>query len=333
MPWHGGPEGWYEREADLPPEIITFINSFDVNIGSWQREGGWKFSDGYYYGNHVILTYTSSTGEKIFYALRYGNGKVEKYDISGPLPKDYSIFMDIGLRIKNMDYFFGLNPYNAYVLKTIIINSYGDYSAKIEPDMNRMLVYALGSLDPDIYMGNYYQITFANFCYSLDKIPQSIDYLIQHYKDTGTKYAVVNNPNPSDRLNLRSQPDSKSNYKGKYYNGTIVEIVDYLGDWVEVKVAGSTGFMLKEYLNFEENPIKVKPEFPYLFLDTEVYNKITIYNDYTLSSSKNLKDEYMDMNLTIIGLIGKGKYNYYHVVFDNGLTGFIQDKYFTAGNG
>lgn len=43
--------------------------------------------------------------------------------------------------------------------------------------------------------------------------------------------ATVNNPNPADRLNLRAKPSTTSTSLGKYYSGTVVDILANEGAW------------------------------------------------------------------------------------------------------
>jgi len=68
-------------------------------------------------------------------------------------------------------------------------------------------------------------------------------------------YAVVNNSDPNDCLNLREHPWMESEAVGKYYNGTLVRLVaeyETSPDWVEVEIGsgrgGAFGFMMKRYL-------------------------------------------------------------------------------------
>ena len=67
-------------------------------------------------------------------------------------------------------------------------------------------------------------------------------------------YALVDNPDPKDRLHLRERPDGGSKSVGKYYSGTPVVIHGIRGDWAEVTVLDSgfvqTGYMMKKYLDF-----------------------------------------------------------------------------------
>ena len=61
-------------------------------------------------------------------------------------------------------------------------------------------------------------------------------------------YAVINNPNASDRLNLRASASNASNSLGKFYNGTTVEVLNTGVTWCKVKVNGKTGYMLTKNL-------------------------------------------------------------------------------------
>ena len=48
--------------------------------------------------------------------------------------------------------------------------------------------------------------------------------------DNNMQYAVVNNPDPADMLNLRVKPDTGAISLGKFYNGTPVTILRTEGE-------------------------------------------------------------------------------------------------------
>ena len=63
------------------------------------------------------------------------------------------------------------------------------------------------------------------------------------------RLTIVTNPNTADRLNLREKPDRNSASLGKYFNGTVVQILEYQDDWTYVRTPdGKTGWMMTEYL-------------------------------------------------------------------------------------
>lgn len=83
--------------------------------------------------------------------------------------------------------------------------------------------------------------------------------------DPNLEYAVVNNPNPKDRLNLREAPDKNADYMGKYYNGTLVRVIHRQEDgWVRVFLLGNNcvGYMREEYLAFGEDMDSVENACP-----------------------------------------------------------------------
>lgn len=54
--------------------------------------------------------------------------------------------------------------------------------------------------------------------------------------------AVVNNPNPQERLNLREQPSEAAASLGKYYNGVAVQVDENLNNgWVHVTIGNGEG--------------------------------------------------------------------------------------------
>lgn len=68
-------------------------------------------------------------------------------------------------------------------------------------------------------------------------------------------YAVVNNPNPSDKLNLRKTASTRSKSLGKYANGTVVTMIAQGDQWCKVRVpSGQTGYMMTEFLSIPSKP-------------------------------------------------------------------------------
>ena len=73
---------------------------------------------------------------------------------------------------------------------------------------------------------------------------------------TGTSTAVINNPNPDDRLNLRTEPSADAPTLGKYYNGLAVTLLSSeKNGWYKVAVGTLTGYMQAKFL--ETDPDKM----------------------------------------------------------------------------
>ena len=67
---------------------------------------------------------------------------------------------------------------------------------------------------------------------------------------SGYVACVVNNPNPMDRLNLRSAPRATAASLGKYYNGTVVSLTSSVQNgWVKVEIGYLQGYMESKYLS------------------------------------------------------------------------------------
>lgn len=62
--------------------------------------------------------------------------------------------------------------------------------------------------------------------------------------------AVVNNPISTQWLNLRELPSKSSRVLGIYFNGTIVNVLEYGSIWCRVEINGIRGYMMTTYLRF-----------------------------------------------------------------------------------
>jgi len=78
------------------------------------------------------------------------------------------------------------------------------------------------------------------------------------------KWAVVNNPDPADRLNLRSAPSREAESLGKYFNGVLVEVLNKADDgWTRVRVGHTEGYMMTKYLaDPAQMTVAVEPVLP-----------------------------------------------------------------------
>lgn len=61
----------------------------------------------------------------------------------------------------------------------------------------------------------------------------------------------VHNPNPQDRLHLRSRPSTQAKSLGKYYNGVPATVLtSEKNGWVQVRIGSLTGYMQAKFLSF-----------------------------------------------------------------------------------
>ncbi len=79
-------------------------------------------------------------------------------------------------------------------------------------------------------------------------------------------WAVVNNPDPADRLHLRTEASRSSASQGKFYNGTPVFVLKRNGEWTQVQIGfgntALTGWMMTEFLTFGADMDRVASAFP-----------------------------------------------------------------------
>lgn len=136
----------------------------------------------------------------------------------------------------------------------------------------------------------------------------------------GVIYAVVNNPNLNDRLNLRKEPSTSSDYLGKYYNGVRVRVVDGAPEgWCYVVMSNSTsGYMLKKYLAFGDEANEVQSAMPVYEApeDMPLYYRPFDESNIKLTIRKGTSFE-------VMGIVS----GWWHIMLDHdkGQCGFIRE--------
>lgn len=146
-----------------------------------------------------------------------------------------------------------------------------------------------------------------------------------------SRYAMVMNPNPADRLHLRQEADKGSRSQGKYYTGTPVTIRDNNGDWAHV-VLGNTqsmrqGYMMKRYLVYgsAESALRLNTSaMPQLLPRSEM---LQVFEEPQMGKNSLHRGD----SMKIIGIIGD---EWYHVWFPaTGEFGFVKQSDLWEGNG
>lgn len=163
-------------------------------------------------------------------------------------------------------------------------------------------------------------------------LPASLEEALTHLDPS--RWAVVNNPDPADRLHLRYRDDRTSRSFGKYYNGTPAEVLRTAGDWAFVRVGGVNGWMMKKYLAFGRDAWEVQAAFPDLsFVENREYflvwrpernleGKLPADGDWSVERGENF---------VIMGIVED---DWYHVWFpDRDESGYMRRSDFWPGNG
>ncbi|NLO85780.1 MAG: SH3 domain-containing protein [Clostridiales bacterium] len=115
-----------------------------------------------------------------------------------------------------------------------------------------------------------------------------------YYSTPSESSATVNNPDPADRLNLRTGASEDSPTLGKYYNGTVVEVLgEEKSGWVKIRFCNLVGYMQKKYLAFGQEQPQVTSAIP----------SVTIKN--TSGTGLNLREK-QSTNSPSLGLCKNG---------------------------
>lgn len=142
-----------------------------------------------------------------------------------------------------------------------------------------------------------------------------------------SSWALVNNPNPVDRLNLRAQPDKMSTSLGKYYNGAPVHILENKGDWARVEILGVEGWMMTQYLAMGDAMKAVEYAAPQL----QTVEGGAILHDEPEVMRSETPVEAGFFSMQIIGIVNE---TWYHVWFYNeGCGGYFHVSDLWPGNG
>jgi len=162
------------------------------------------------------------------------------------------------------------------------------------------------------------------------KLPASIEDAFALVNTDG--WAVVKSDVSTDRLHLRTGPSTNAESIGRYYSGTPVHILEDQGEWAKVSIGGIQGYMMKKYLAYGKDMLNVAQCFPSKFLTEEASEKgVSVYAG-------------PDTNSTSLGTLygGSGLAQYilanvdddwYHVLCDDGLSGYVETFHFWEGLG
>lgn len=157
----------------------------------------------------------------------------------------------------------------------------------------------------------------------VDALPWTEKELRAALDDTG--WALVNNPNPEDRLNLRAEASQEAGSLGRFYNGTPVKVLAEKGDWCQVQIGtGLTGWMMKKYLAFDTDMAAVKSVFPVL-MTTPEHEEDALFADDELTQRCEIDGQYL-----ICGVSARG---HYVILTARGEVIYAPQDWFFPGNG
>ena len=170
-------------------------------------------------------------------------------------------------------------------------------------------------------------LPFDPFADELTALPSTLEEL--NARLDRTNLAVVCNPDPNDRLHLRTKPSREADSLGKFWNGTPVRVLNERDGWCQVEIGTDgrlIGWMLKKYLVTGSRMDQVTPCFSQQILrEDEAETKTPIYTDLTLTEQYCTHSGWH--------LMGVVNDRLYVVVTDEGETGYAPMEWFFDGNG
>ncbi|NLM87028.1 MAG: SH3 domain-containing protein [Clostridiales bacterium] len=317
-----GPERFYDSLEELPPEVRDALHS--------RMQPGETFLTAHLNGSIPVLTDMPDGRRKLYifedggpnFALIFERHALPVY--RGIKPGILSDADSITLKYGDEAYFtfqnFGLDwllgfvhNQDQFTVKALMIELHneGDQAAAIDQLPDYGLYTAQRSL---------HTITEADLPISYRHALSNLD---------PAALAVVSNPNPSDRLHLRAKPDREADSLGKFYSGTPVVIQSIQGDWAYVRIGRLDGYMMRKFLAFNEQMIRVKPA----FLDWRPREDALPITPYTRPDTKSpiLGLEWGSFwAATIIGVVGE---NWLILMNDAGNVCYVLRETFSPGNG
>ena len=144
-----------------------------------------------------------------------------------------------------------------------------------------------------------------------------------------TDHAVVNNPDPHDRLHLRSAPDRAALSLGKFYNGTLVQVLERAGDWYRVRLSSLEGWMMSRYLAEDGMMDEVQPAFPQLSLRDEYLQA----PKHIMPSENSAVIPLADWGYREGRIIGLADDDWFVLMNGEGILCYMKQAWFWPGNG
>lgn len=158
-------------------------------------------------------------------------------------------------------------------------------------------------------------------------LPRSYDEAISQLD--ASNYMFVNNPNPNDRLHLRTKPQKGAQSLGKFYNRTPVYVIEEKGDWAHVRIGNETdgleGYMMAKFLTRGS----VACAFPQKHVLPEVYSE----TGFSLKAKPQKDAEEVCTVTASWNIIGVVEDDWYVIMTGDGMVGYALQNAFYDGNG
>lgn len=308
-----------------------WTNPFIRQSAAEQLMPGYTFLGGTIYGDSFEFLMQKPNGVKVFAGVSYGEAEGWSITESTPLPANTqygrdnftsSLYLSQEMLV-NIDLFANGTWGVDYLYAT------PENANPEDGTGNEMILFGPNWIADSLlvpqtrYFGTHPWSDITTIDWSM--LPMRLQDAVQQLDQTG--WAMVNNPNPEDRLHLRTRPDKNAASLGKYYNGTVVQVLEDGGTWVKVNVLGVEGYMMKDYLAYGEAMNNVASAGPCVGLRSAsagLYGSPQAAHPFTTITAD-------DLGLYVRGVVGE---KWYHVWFvGSGLSGYMLQSDLWGGNG
>lgn len=277
--------------------------------------------------DHLAFFLERPNGEKIIACCRFDENKGWRITRSTPLPSDTTYgFENFSSSLVIGDLLVNVGPVDE--------NTFGvTYIYNTADNVSGTCMFSLGRNWITDEVPNGYDNRFGDHPWGdiavidWNSLPHTMEEALETLDTSG--WAVVNNPDPADRLHLRVKPERGAKSLGKYYNGTPVRILEKKGDWVRADIFGITGWMMKDYLAFGAAGHAVEAAFPARMpVEHQVDHFVYAQPE---EAQPVFNSRHQQHSLVVLGIVGD---EWYHVWFpQNGMSGYVLQSDWWEGNG
>ena len=172
------------------------------------------------------------------------------------------------------------------------------------------------------------------FTVDFSTLPRTMEDASRQMDTSG--YAFVNNPNPEDKLHLRTRASRNSASLGKFFNRTPVQVLSRDGEWANVRIglgeASLEGYMMTAYLAFGEDMEAVACAFPQMqWREGQESVGVALLSKPESGAKAIAKGAFTyGSGDYIIGVVGD---SWYILMRADGSVGYARQSAFSAGNG
>lgn len=250
-----GPERFYDSREDLPIEVNAYLER--------HLKPGESMQTAHKNGHLLpVLTKTQEDARRLFifeeteagFACILESGELP--DFQGFKPGIMSNLNSISLTYRELTYFTFTRLGGRWLLSYV----YGQDEFTIQA-YSIVRSYHISRVNPQDIFPDYGRYTGERDLVKMTEadFPRSYAEALSKLDKDGI--AVVNNPDPQDRLHLREKPDRSSASLGKFYTGTPVQVLQRKGDWARIRLGHLEGWMMRAYLAEGRRMAGIKPAF------------------------------------------------------------------------